>query len=172
MPYTSLYITPPSFDNLLLASDGDLLTGLHFIGSQKAEEHLREGEKVDLPIFREMRRWLDIYFSGHQPDFTPRYKLENVTPFRQEVSEIMCTIPFGGTMTYGEIATRIAQRHGLERMSAQAVGGAVGWNPICLIVPCHRVMGANGQLTGYGGGINNKMALLRLEGVEEGSPIR
>ncbi len=164
MPYTSLYITPPSFDNLLLVSDGDLLTGLHFIGSQKAEEHLREGDETDLPIFRETRRWLDDYFSGHQPDFTPRYKLENVTPFRQEVSEIMCTIPFGETMTYGEIATQIVQRHGLERMSAQAVGGAVGWNPICLIVPCHRVMGANGQLTGYGGGINNKIALLRLEG--------
>ena len=164
MPYTSLYITPPSFDNLLLASDGDLLTGLHFIGSQKAEEHLREGDETDLPIFRETRHWLDIYFSGHQPDFTPRYKLEKATPFRQEVSEIMRTIPFGGTMTYGEIATQIAQRHGLERMSAQAVGGAVGWNPICLIVPCHRVMGANGQLTGYGGGINNKIALLRMEG--------
>ncbi|MBO7428858.1 MAG: methylated-DNA--[protein]-cysteine S-methyltransferase [Paludibacteraceae bacterium] len=163
MPYTSLYITPPSFDNLLLASDGDLLTGLHFIGSQKAEEHLREDDETDLPIFQETRRWLDDYFSGHQPDFTPRYKLENVTPFRQEVSEIMFTIPFGETMTYGEIAMQIAQRHGLERMSAQAVGGAVGWNPICLIVPCHRVMGAGGQLTGYGGGINNKIALLRME---------
>lgn len=163
MPYTSLYITPPSFDNLLLASDGDLLTGLHFIDSQKAEEYLREGDETDLPIFQETRRWLDDYFSGHQPDFTPRYKLENVTPFRQEVSEIMCTIPFGETMTYGEIAMQIAQRHGLERMSAQAVGGAVGWNPICLIVPCHRVMGAGGQLTGYGGGINNKIALLRME---------
>jgi len=172
MPYTSLYITPPSFDNLLLASDGDLLTRLHFIGSQKAEEHLREGDETDLPIFQETRRWLDDYFSGHQPDFMPRYKLENVTPFRQEVSEIMCTIPFGETMTYGEIAMQIAQRHGLNKMSAQAVGGAVGWNPICLIIPCHRVMGAGGQLTGYGGGINNKIALLRLEGVEEGSPIR
>ena len=164
MPYTSLYITPPSFDNLLLASDGDLLTGLHFIGSQKEGEERQEGEVADLPIFQETRRWLDDYFSGHQPDFTPRYKLEKATPFRQEVSEIMCTIPFGGTMTYGEIATQIAQGHGLEKMSAQAVGGAVGWNPICLIVPCHRVMGANGQLTGYGGGINNKIALLRLEG--------
>ncbi|MCR5496741.1 MAG: methylated-DNA--[protein]-cysteine S-methyltransferase [Paludibacteraceae bacterium] len=164
MPYTSLYITPPSFDNLLLASDGDLLTGLHFIGSQKEGEESQEGELADLPVFQETRRWLDIYFSGHQPDFTPRYKLDNVTPFRQDVSEIMCTISFGETMTYGEIAMQIAQRHGLERMSAQAVGGAVGWNPICLIIPCHRVMGAGGQLTGYGGGINNKIALLRLEG--------
>lgn len=164
MPYTSLYITPPSFDNLLLASDGDLLTGLHFIGSQKEGEESQEGELADLPVFQETRRWLDIYFSGHQPDFTPRYKLDNVTPFRQDVSEIMCTIPFGETMTYGEIATQIAQRHGLNKMSAQAVGGAVGWNPICLIIPCHRVMGAGGQLTGYGGGINNKIALLRLEG--------
>ena len=166
MPYISLYITPSSFDNLLLVSDGDLLTGLHFIGSQKTEELMRVGEKSDLPIFRETQRWLDSYFLGHQPDFTPRYKLENVTPFRQEVSDIMCTIPIGQTMTYGEIAMQIAQRHGMRRMSAQAVGGAVGWNPICLIIPCHRVMGAGGQLTGYGGGINNKIALLELEGID------
>ena len=123
MPFTSLYITPPSFDNLLLASDGDLLTGLHFIDSQKAEEHLWEGEKVDLPIFRETRRWLDIYFSGHQPDFTPRYKLENVTPFRQEVSEIMCTIPFGGTMTYDSHADSAKARDGED---VGAGGGRCG----------------------------------------------
>ncbi len=166
MPYISLYITPSSFDNLLLVSDGDLLTGLHFIGSQKTEELMWVGEKSDLPIFRETQRWLDSYFSGRQPDFTPRYKLENVTPFRQEVSDIMCTIPFGQTMTYGEIAMQIARRHGMRRMSAQAVGGAVGWNPICLIIPCHRVMGSGGQLTGYGGGINNKIALLELEGID------
>ena len=172
MPYTSLYITPPSFDNLLLVSNGDLLTGLHFVGSRKAMRDVREGEEVDLPIFRETRRWLDDYFSGHQPSFTPRYILEDVTPFRQEVSDIMRTIPFGETLTYGEIAMRIAQKHGMERMSAQAVGGAVGWNPICLIIPCHRVMGAGGQLTGYGGGINNKIALLGLEGVEVCFPIR
>lgn len=165
----TLYITPSNFDNLLLVSDGDLLTGLHFIGLQKTEELMRVGEKSDLPIFRETQRWLDSYFSGRQPDFTPRYKLENVTPFRQEVSDIMCTIPFGQTMTYGEIAMQIAQRHGMRRMSAQAVGGAVGWNPICLIIPCHRVMGAGGQLTGYGGGINNKIALLELEGVNMGN---
>lgn len=166
MPYISLYITPFSFDNLLLVSDGDLLTGLHFIGSKKTEELMRVGEKSDLPIFRETQRWLDSYFSGHQPDFTPRYRLDNVTPFRQEVSDIMCTIPFGQTMTYGEIAMQIARRHGMRRMSAQAVGGAVGCNPICLIIPCHRVMGAGGQLTGYGGGINNKIALLELEGID------
>lgn len=162
----TLYITPSNFDNLLLVSDGDLLTGLHFIGSQKTEELMRVGEKSDLPIFRETQRWLDSYFSGRQPDFTPRYRLDNVTPFRQEVSNIMCTIPFGQTMTYGEIAMQIAQRHGMRRMSAQAVGGAVGWNPICLIIPCHRVMGTKGQLTGYGGGINNKIALLELEGID------
>ena len=162
----TLYITPSNFDNLLLVSDGDLLTGLHFIGSQKTEELMQVGEKSDLPIFRETQRWLDSYFSGRQPDFSPRYRLDNVTPFRQEVSDIMCTIPFGQTMTYGEIAMQIARRHGMRRMSAQAVGGAVGWNPICLIIPCHRVMGAGGQLTGYGGGINNKIALLELEGID------
>ena len=90
--------------------------------------------------------------------------MENLTPFRKEVSEIMCQIPFGKTVTYGEIAAAIAKKHGIEKMSAQAVGGAVGWNPIGIIVPCHRVVGANGSLTGYGGGLHNKIALLRLEG--------
>ena len=84
--------------------------------------------------------------------------MEDLTPFRKAVLDIVREIPFGKTMTYGEIAKR------LKINSAQAVGGAVGWNPICLIVPCHRVMGANGNLTGYGGGIHNKIALLKLEG--------
>ena len=110
------------------------------------------------PVIRDTCRWLDIYFSGRQPDFTPIFQMDNLTPFRKRVLEMVCTIPWGRTMTYGEIAGRLGIR------SAQAVGGAVGWNPICLIVPCHRVMGANGSLTGYGGGLRNKAALLRLEG--------
>ncbi len=163
MSYFSLYFTPSTFDDIILVADGDYLTGLYFIHSQEGKRYLKDGQEADLPVFQDTRRWLDSYFSWHQPNFTPRYRLDNATSFRREVSDIMCGIPYGKTVTYGEIATQIAERHGLEKMSAQAVGGAVGWNPICIIIPCHRVMGANGKLTGYGGGINNKIALLLHE---------
>lgn len=108
---------------------------------------------------------MDLYFSGREPDFTPQYKIEGLTPFRLEVINILNTIPYGKTMTYGEIAEKIAAARGIRRMSAQAVGQAVGWNPICIIVPCHRVLGAGGSLTGYGGGIDNKISLLKCEGI-------
>lgn len=165
---TFRYPTPDGFDDLLMQSDGEVLTGLWFEGSHKNPIcHVETQNLASLPsILRDTFHWLDLYFAGHQPDFTPTYRIDGFTPFRKEVSEIMCGIPFGQTMTYGEIASEIARRHGMPKMSAQAVGGAVGWNPICIIVPCHRVMGANGKLTGYGGGIHNKMALLRLEGHE------
>ena len=116
------------------------------------------------PILKETSHWLDIYFSGHQPDFNPDYKIENLTPFREEVIEILTKIPFGKTISYGEIASKIAHNRNIPNMSAQAVGNAVGWNPICIIIPCHRIIGSNGNLIGYGGGIQNKEALLRLEG--------
>ena len=142
-----------------LDSDGSVLTGLRFVplGRRAA------GKKRCLPIFRETCRWLDVYFGGRQPDFTPPYRLAGVTPFRYEVVREMLAIPFGATRTYGDIASALADRMGRGRMSAQAVGGAVGWNPICLIIPCHRVVGAGGKLVGYGGGIGNKVALLDLE---------
>lgn len=158
------YHTPDGFNDLLMSSDGELLTGLWFESSRK-QGFMETLQETPLPpILHDTCRWLDLYFSGVQPDFTPHYRMEGLTPFRKEVSDIMREIPFGQTMTYGEIANRIAQTHGIPKMSAQAVGGAVGWNPICIIVPCHRVMGVNGKLTGYGGGIQNKIALLRLEG--------
>ena len=112
-----------------------------------------------------MGKWLDIYFSGKEPDFTPPL-LMKTTPFREAVWKIMLTIPFGQTMTYGEIADRIAKQKGLQKMSAQAVGGAVGHNSISLIIPCHRVVGTNGSLTGYAGGIEKKIQLLELEQVD------
>lgn len=157
------YKTPDGFSDLLLNSDGEYLTGLWFEGSADGSKHTSFGEEKELPVFRETCQWLDFYFVGKNPDFTPRYKINGLTPFRQEVIEIMKTIPYGETITYGEIAAIIAKKRGLTRMSAQAVGGAVGWNPICIIIPCHRVMGANGSLTGYGGGIANKTALLAHE---------
>lgn len=157
------YQTPDGFDDLLICTDGEVLTGLSFAGSR--DEHKQLSNLVETQnvasqptIIRDTRCWLDIYFTGHQPDFIPSYRMEGLTPFRQAVLDVVSEIPFGQTMTYGDIAKR------LKVNSAQAVGGAVGWNSICLIVPCHRVMGANGNLTGYGGGLPNKIALLKLEG--------
>ena len=145
---------------LILVSNGMALTELRLDGSKDDTETQQE-----LPIFRETVRWLDIYFSGKEPDFTPPLNLRT-GPFRREVWEIMLTIPYGQTMTYGEIAKEIARRHGLAKMSAQAVGGAVGHNAIPIIIPCHRVIGANGNLTGYGGGLERKIKLLELEGID------
>jgi len=148
-----------------MSGDEDVLTGLWFDGSKDTGKHKRQGEEQLLPVFKETIRWLDVYFAGGVPDFTPAYSIGNLTDFRREVQEIMREIPYGKTVTYGDIAREIADKRGIEKMSAQAVGGAVGANPICIIVPCHRVMGAGGKITGYGGGIENKIALLTLEGV-------
>ena len=119
-------------------------------------------EEKELPVFEQTDRWLDIYFSGKEPDFTPSLCMKT-SEFRKAVWEVMLTIPYGKTMTYGEIADRIAKQRGIARMSAQAVGGAVGHNSISLIIPCHRVVGTNGSLTGYAGGIDKKVKLLQLE---------
>ena len=155
---TFRYSTPEGFDDLLIYTDGVVLTGLLFAGSRNESNVVETRRATSLPtIISDTCRWLDVYFSGHQPDFTPAYRMEGLTPFRKAVLDVVCEIPFGQTITYGEIAKQ------LKINSAQAVGGAVGWNPICLIVPCHRVMGANGKLTGYGGGLPNKIALLRHE---------
>ena len=159
MAYSCMYHTPVAFDDIVMTSDGEVLTSLHFVNGGMVEYSPQK-----LPIFDDVCRWLDVYFSGQEPDFTPKYRIDNATPFRRKVLEIVQQIPFGKTMTYGEIASQIAQYHGIEKMSAQAVGGAVGWNPIGIIVPCHRVLGANNNLTGYSGGIKNKSGLLKVEG--------
>lgn len=163
MTYKCIYKTPNSFSNIIMNSDGENLTGLWFEDSRDSSNHIADCEEKNLEIFKETSKWLDLYFSGKIPDFTPKYKIENLTPFRQEVIGIMNTIPYGKTVTYNDISKIISQKRGLKRMSSQAVGGAVGWNPICIIIPCHRVVGSNGSLTGYSGGIKNKVALLRLE---------
>ena len=165
MIYQWKYQTPDSFSDIYMNSDGEFLTGLWFEGSRDSSKHTSDGEERELPIFVETCRWLDLYFEGKEPDFLPKYKVEGLTPFRKEVLEILMEIPFGNTVTYGDIAAEIARKRGLQRMSAQAVGGAVGWNPICIIIPCHRVVGADGSLTGYGGGLSNKESLLALEGM-------
>ena len=122
----------------------------------------------NLPVFEETGRWLERYFSGKQLDFTPPLSLR-ATPFRRAVWETLLAIPFGRIMTYGEIAGIIARQSGLPRVSARAVGGAVGRNPISLIIPCHRVVGSGGRLTGYAGGVWRKAQLLALEGVNKES---
>ena len=161
--YKYKYKTPDSFSNMIMNSDGENLTGLWFEDSRDSAKHIIDCEEKELEIFKETCRWLDIYFRGEEPDFTPKYKISNLTPFRQEVIDIMNSIEYGKTVTYNDISKIIAEKRKIKRMSSQAVGGAVGWNPICIIIPCHRVVGTNGSLTGYGGGIKNKVALLTLE---------
>ena len=121
--------------------------------------------KKKSPLFEKVKQWLDIYFSGKEPNFTVPLHFIG-TDFQNEIWETLCTIPYGQTMTYGEIAKQIATKKGLPRMSAQAVGGAVGHNEISIIVPYHRVVGANGNVTGYAGGIEKKVKLLKLENVD------
>ena len=164
MIYKYMYQTPENFSNIIMNSEGECLTGLWFEGSRDSSKHEINCEEKNLEIFKETSKWLDIYFSGKNPDFTPKYKINDLTPFRQEVIDIMNSIEYGNVVTYKDIAKVIAEKRKLKRMSSQAVGGAVGWNPICIIVPCHRVVGTNGSLTGYGGGIKNKVELLKLEG--------
>ena len=169
--YFCEYTTPENFDDMIMVSDGVSLCSLVFKNSPdvaKAFERAAGREKEecdDLEIFARTREWLDIYFGGKNPDFLPTLSPVIRTEFCARVSEIMKEIPYGKTVTYGEIAKRIAEEKGIKRMSAQAVGGAVGLNPVCIIIPCHRVLGAKGKLTGYGGGIKNKIGLLRLEGI-------
>lgn len=164
MSYKWKYETPKEYTDIIMHSDGESLTGLYFEGSKDLLKHEKNCKEENLLIFQETSKWLDIYFMGKAPEFIPKYKINNLTNFRKEVIDIMNTIPFGKTIAYNDIAKIIAKRHGIEKMSAQAVGGAVGWNPICIIIPCHRVIGANRALTGYGGGIKNKKALLIHEG--------
>lgn len=164
MNYKYTYKTPSGFSNIIMNSDGKYLTGLWFENSRDTIKHTTNCEEKELPIFRLTTKWLDIYFSGKEPEFIPQYKIENLTPFRKGVIDIMNNIPYGKTVSYNDISKIIAKSRSIQKMSSQAVGGAVGWNPICIIIPCHRVVGANKSLTGYGGGIKNKIELLRLEG--------
>ena len=161
MDYTCHWNSP--LGGITLASDGEALTGLWFDGQAHFAETL-DPERLErrLPVFDAACQWLEIYFSGREPGFTPALALRT-TPFRRQVWEIMLGIPYGRTMTYGAIAGRIARGRGLARMSARAVGGAVGHNAISLIIPCHRVVGASGRLTGYAGGLARKARLLELE---------
>ncbi len=162
MQYVNRYQSP--IGKILLAADDTGLTGLWFEGQKYFGLYLdKEHEERELPVFEQAKQWLDVYFSGREPDFkVPLHFIG--TDFQKEVWEILYSIPYGQTTTYGEIAKQLAAKRGLEHMSAQAVGGAVSHNEISILVPCHRVVGTNGSLTGYAGGIDKKIALLKLEG--------
>ena len=161
MIFTQHYASP--LGGILLAADGIGLTGLWFDGQKYFARDLPvERTEQETSVLTEAKRWLDVYFDGREPDFMP--PLHPIgSAFRQSVWEILLQIPYGKTMTYGEIARKLAEKQGLSQMSAQAVGGAVGHNEISIIIPCHRVVGTNGSLTGYAGGIDKKVKLLELE---------
>ncbi len=153
---------------ITLGSDGGNLVGLWMTG-QKYFGDTVKGEmrpNDDLPVFQQTKAWLDRYFNREKPEISELPLAPAGGEFRQAVWRILCEIPYGQVMTYGKIAEKIARRRGLKRMSAQAVGGAVGHNPISLIIPCHRVVGADGSLTGYSGGLDKKIKLLEFEGVD------
>lgn len=163
MDYISRYQSPAG--GITMASDGACITGLWFDGAKYFADTLAPAyEEREVPVLREAGAWLDCYFGGGVPDFTPPVRL-NGTPFRMAVWEVLKGIPYGGTMTYGEIARILAEQNGTGKMSARAVGGAVGHNPISIIVPCHRVIGSGGSLTGFAGGVDKKIKLLTIEKV-------
>lgn len=157
-----------SLGNLTLASDGSTLIGL-WIDGQKYDRDILKGKETvqeEVPVFVETRNWLKAYFAGKRPVVSDLPLSMTGSDFRKEVWKILCQIPYGQVVTYGEIAKKMAVRMGRESMSAQAVGGAVGHNPISIIIPCHRVVGTDGSLTGYAGGIDKKILLLKHEGVD------
>ena len=164
MVYIQKYASPVG--GMLLAADEIGLTGVWFDGEKFFADNLPpEHAEKETPTLAAAKRWLDIYFKGREPDFTP--PLHPVgSAFRLKVWDILLQIPYGQTVTYGWIAKELAAREGLARMSAQAVGGAVGHNEISIIIPCHRVVGTSGSLTGYAGGMNRKIALLKTEHVD------
>lgn len=164
MIYSAKYYTPQG--GCLLAADDESLIGLWFNDQKYFCPLKEEPVPCENNVLKKSVEWLDEYFSGENPAISRLSLKPEGSSFRKEVWEILMSIPYGEVMTYGEIAKIIAQRHGKAKMSAQAVGGAVGHNPISIIIPCHRVVGANGSLIGYAGGIDKKIWLLRHEGIQ------
>lgn len=161
MVYTYYYESP--LGEIRLTSNGSELTGLCFCDQVcSTGEYAEQSREGGLYIFRQTTDWLDAYFNGQIPSFTPPLNIK-ATPFRETVWRLLLTIPYGKTVTYGEIARKLAEKDGKTKMSPQAVGGAVAHNPILLIIPCHRVVGARGEIVGYAGGVDRKVELLELE---------
>lgn len=166
MIYSARYLSP--LGEITIVSDEVSLLGVYFEGQKYFYGSLEEEpvEKDDIPVLESAKKWLERYFEGKKPDISELPLAPAGSEFRQAVWKILCEIPYGSVIAYGDIAKKIAEERGLYNMSAQAVGGAVGHNPISIIIPCHRVVGSNGSFTGYAGGIERKEELLRLEGVD------
>ena len=166
MLYSTSYASP--LGQMTLGSDGENIIGLWLAGQKYFAETAKDElmENADLPVFDLAKNWLDAYFAGKKPAISELPLAPKGGEFRQAVWKILCEIPYGQCTTYGAIAKQMAARLGKETMSSQAVGGAVGHNPISIIIPCHRVIGASGSLTGYAGGIDIKVKLLRHEGAD------
>ncbi len=166
MYYSTTYPSPVG--TITLACDGSSLVGLWIEGQKYYGDTIPEDmiENGGLPIFSTAKKWLDRYFAGEKPDISELPLCPAGGEFRQAVWNILCEIPYGKVITYGDIAKKVAAKMNKESMSSQAVGGAVGHNPISIIIPCHRVVGSNGSLTGYAGGIHTKVKLLELEGAD------
>lgn len=163
MIYYTDYLSP--YGKMLLASDGTSLIGLWFYKQKYFKSNIKEEFILNdnLAIFKKTKKWLDDYFNGLNPSINS-LKLKPIgTKFRQDVYNLLCKIPYGKTTTYASISKEIAKIYRIDKMSAQAIGGAVSHNPISIIIPCHRVIGSNGSLTGYAGGLAIKEALLKYE---------
>ena len=163
MIQTAFYDAP--YGRYVMAAEDGALTGLWLEGQKYFPSDLPEPSGEEAEIFAHTRRWLDAYFAGRQPDVSALPMAPKGSAFAQSVWQLLLEIPYGQTVTYGGLAKRLAERRGLAQLSAQAVGGAVGHNPISIIIPCHRVLGAKNQLTGYAGGLDVKTFLLKLEGI-------
>jgi len=166
MFYSTSHASPLGL--ISLASDGTNIVGLWLDGQKYFAATVKDriAENSDLPVFAMAKKWLDRYFAGEKPEISELPLDPSGSEFRKSVWDILCEISYGQYTTYGEIAKKIAARMDKKSMSSQAVGGAVGHNPISIIIPCHRVVGSNGSLTGYAGGIDKKIKLLELEGVD------
>ncbi len=166
MFYKTTYLSP--LGNIMIAGDGKSVSGVWLEGQKYFADTVLQDmkEKDDIPVFIKTKEWLNRYFAGENPSIDELPLAPQGNSFRQAVWKILCEIPYGKTITYGEIARKIAKQMNKTSMSAQAVGGAVGHNPVSIIIPCHRVVGAGGNLTGYAGGIDIKIKLLKLEGVD------
>ena len=166
MYYSTTYPSPVG--TITLACDGDNLVGLWMEGQKYHGDTIPEEmtKKNDMPVFDAVKKWLDRYFAGEKPAISELPLAPIGGEFRRGVWGILCEIQYGKVTTYGDIAKRMAVKMNKKSMSSQAVGRAVGHNPISIIIPCHRVVGSNGSLTGYAGGISKKVKLLELEGVD------
>jgi len=162
MYYETTYKSP--IGNIILACDGEHLVGLWNEGQKYFKSGIKDMvKKEDFPVFDKTKQWLDKYFAGKEPAISELPLAPGGSEFRKQVWELLCEIPYGETTTYGDIAKKMAIKMNRESMSGQAVGGAVGHNPISIIIPCHRVVGADGSMTGYAGGIDKKIKLLEHE---------